>query len=491
MQLTPGPRRGLLAVVGGLLLALGLAACGGSEVAPQDFVNSGVYGGAPSRGTGPEGTGSNPVVPGDPQPGSPDPVTGGDPLDPANPTAPGGGAGAGQPATGGGNGQQPQPGAGVKAASCAGFKNGPGITDSQITIASIADISGPVPNTFLPVHQAMNAFVAYFNATSSICGRKLKLIAYDSGLSATGSNDASKAACSSAFALVGSLSAFDSGGANVTSACGQPDLRATATEPARQQASTTFQMVPIDARHFGIQPWAWIGQKFGPAVKNAAFVYLNAGASITISKAIMAQTAAKLGYVWKKTIVVDIAGIPNWNAYANQLKSAGITFVSSNLADFSPKLASAFKQADFHPVYLADNSAYGPKYVSGVDGEAMDGAYSYTQTAMLEEAAKVPEMALYQTWLKRIGGAAPQYAGAEAWAAGELFVKSALELGGKLNRASLLAKLRTVNNWTGNGIVAPGDPSQGPSARCATMMRIQSGRFVRQSPFPYTCGPLG
>lgn len=473
-------------VVGAICLACVLVACGGSLVAPEEFVNSGVYGGA-SVGPAAGGDGS---VPGVGIPSAPD-GTSSDPTGPGvDPVGGVGGTPGGGTGENGGPGTKP-PSTQVKSASCDGFKNGPGITDQQITIATIADISGPVPNTFKSVHDAMVAFTAYFNSTSSICGRKLKLVPYDSGLSATGSNDASKAACEGSFALVGSLSAFDSGGANVTEACGQPDIRATATEPARQKARTTFMAVPIDSDHFGIQPWAWMKQKFSSATKDAAFVYLNAGASVTISKEIMKQTTARLGYNWKKTIVVDIAGIPNWNAYANQLKSAGIKFVSSNLADFSPKLASAFKQADFDPVYLADNSAYGDKYVSGANGQAMSGAYSYTQTAMLEEAGKVPEMALYQTWLKRTGGSAPAYAGAEAWAAAQLFVKAALELGGRLSRPAMITKLNGVNRWDGYGIITPADPSQGASAACATMMRIVNGRFVRQSPFPYTCGPLG
>ena len=77
-------------VVGGLLLSLGLAACGGSEVPPQEFVNSGVYaGGAQGQSSGPGGIGSNPVVPGAPVAGNPDPVTG-QPIAPVDPAAPGG-----------------------------------------------------------------------------------------------------------------------------------------------------------------------------------------------------------------------------------------------------------------------------------------------------------------------------------------------------------------------------------------------------------------
>lgn len=372
------------------------------------------------------------------------------------------------------------------------MKNAHGITAKAINIATIADVSGAVPNGFKSAFDAMNAYVAYFNATSDICGRKLKLQTIDSGLSANGSNAASKAACSSAFATVGSFSAFDGGGAEVTAACGQPDFRASAVERARQRSRTTFMAMPMNTDQPYLQPWVWAKKKFGAtAIKDSAFVYLNAGASKAIVDNWMKATTAHLGYQWKKVILVDLTGVPNWNGYANQLKAAGIKFVTTNLADFTPKMAAAFKQADFHPAYMSDGSVYGQKYLSGSDGAALNGAYVWTQTALIEEADRVPEMALYQTWLKRTGGDAPSYAGAEAWAAGVLFTKLAVELGGKLSQASIVQAAAKVRRFTANGIISMTDPGARTTAPCFTMLQITGGRFTRVTPFPYTCGPLG
>jgi hypothetical protein len=250
--------------------------------------------------------------------------------------------------------------------------------------------------------------------------------------------------------------------------------------------------MPMNTDQPYLQPWVWAKQKFGARViQDSAFVYLNAGASKAIVDNWMKATTARLGYRWKKVILVDLTGVPNWNGYANQLKSAGIKFVTTNLADFTPKMAAAFKQADYHPAYLSDGSVYGQKYLSGSDGAAMDGAYVWTQTSMIEEAGRVPEMALYQTWLKRTGGDAPSYAGAEAWAAGVLFTKLAIELGGKLSRASMIQAAGKVRRFNANGIISTTDPGARTTARCFTIMRIDGKRFTRITPFPYTCGPLG
>lgn len=378
---------------------------------------------------------------------------------------------------------------GVKAGSCAGFKNGPGITDSQVTIASIADRSGPVADTFKAAHDGMNAFVAYFNSTSSICGRKLKLLTYDSGLTATGSNDASKSACGTAFALVGSFSAVDSGGADVTARCGQPDIRAAAVERARQDAPTTIQVTPLDTDHIFLEPWVWLKQRYGSAIKKSAYVYLNVGASSTTSNAIMKGTE-KLGYDWTKKIVVDVAGVPNWNAYANQLKSAGIKFVQTSLSTFTPNLRAAFKQANFNPVFMSEGSTYGPQYVAGANASIMDGAYTYSQTALLEEANRNPELSLMISWLNRTGGDPSNITAAQAWAAGKLFVQVATQLGGKLSRTSLLAALHRVHSFNGGGVLTPSDPGSGTTARCVSVVQAKGGHFVRASPYPYTCGPL-
>ncbi len=472
-------RRAAVAVTVGFSFVL--AGCGGSLVEPEDFIGVG--------GPVVQGTGGPALVPD----GSADPTAGEVlPGGTATPTGNASSGGSGQvvPAPGGASSGGAAPG--VRAGNCAGLKSTTGITDKEITIATIADVSGAVPNGFKSAFDAMNAYVAYFNSTSTICGRKLALRTIDSGLSANGSNAASKAACASAFAVVGSFSAFDGGGAEVTAGCGQPDLRASAVERARQQSPTTFMAMPMNTDQPYLQPWIWAKQKFGAeAIKNSGFVYLNAGASKAIVDGWMKATAKHLGYVWKKVILVDLTGVPNWNGYANQLKAAGITFVTTNLADFTPKMAAAFKQADYHPAYLSDGSVYGQKYLSGADGAAMDGTYLWTQTMMIEEADRVPEMARYQTWLQRTGGDAPSYAGAQAWAAGVLFTQLATELGGKLTRASLVQAAAKVHRFTGNGILPPTDPGARRTSGCFTIMQIVGTRFKRVTPFPYTCGPLG
>ncbi|MFL6060236.1 MAG: hypothetical protein ACJ72E_03320, partial [Marmoricola sp.] len=68
------------------------------------------------------------------------------------------------------------PGPGSSAGSCTGFRNQTGISDSTITLANVADISGPVPGIFSSAQLAAKAYVQYFNSTARICGRTLTLL---------------------------------------------------------------------------------------------------------------------------------------------------------------------------------------------------------------------------------------------------------------------------------------------------------------------------
>ncbi|MFN2562966.1 MAG: hypothetical protein ABR571_16945, partial [Jatrophihabitans sp.] len=213
-------------VVGAIASCAVLVACG-SQVPPKEFVGAegGVGGGGGNGAVGSQGpgavagAGNGTGLAAGPTKGG---TGGGGTSGRGGGTGGGGGGGksGGGGTSGGGGGGAGNPIAGVRAGSCAGFKNGPGITSSTITIANSADLSGPVPQLFKSAQTAVTAFAAYFNSTSSICGRKLKVEGLDSATSESGDQQASSSACGSAFAMVGSMGAFDAGGADTVQRCG-------------------------------------------------------------------------------------------------------------------------------------------------------------------------------------------------------------------------------------------------------------------------------
>lgn len=484
------------------------AACG-SQVDPKDVVNAGGVGnnvgnnGVGNGGAAPSafasgGTnGSGAALPGTTNGGG----SGGGGNGAVNNNG-GGGNGTSKKSGGGGGGTSGGGGGGggaavvpVRAASCAGFKNGPGITNSQITIANVADLSGPVEGLFKSVQAATTAYVNYFNSTSSICGRKLKVQGLDSQTSESGDQQAAQSACNSAFAMVGSMGAFDAGGASTVSHCGIPDIRATATETSRQRTPVTFEAYSLATNLIPNSPFNYFRKSFGDAYQHAAFVYLDAGASsLNASSFIAAEEKMGFKFVYKQPISVKGGLIP-YDSYAQNMVSKGVKYVQYIGAanPYAGQMKAAIdnqsrSHAGFKPIWVMDPTGYSTEYTSA--GSHTNGTYVFDAGPLLEEANKNPQLATYLQWLQRTSGGAPTFYGVYAWSAAALFVETALKLGGKLSRATMLAALRGEHSWTNHGMTPPNDPAGKRTPNCLSVIQYTGGKWVRKTPYPYTCGSL-
>jgi ABC-type branched-subunit amino acid transport system substrate-binding protein len=475
-----------------------LVACG-SQVPPGKFVgatgfpNANGVGGTGANGLPVVGVGGNSSAPGSVL-GTGNTGSGGN--------GGSGGSGGGLGNSGGGPGGSGGSGggavSGVHAASCAGFKNGPGMTNSQITIANVADLSGPVPGLFKSAQNAVTAYVAYFNATSSICGRKLKLIGLDSQTSESGDQQAATTACGSAFAMVGSMGAFDAGGADTVTHCGIPDLRSATTETARQQSPVVYSAYALNSSEIPNTAFNFFKRVGGDAYQHAAFVYLNAGAS-TLNAQHFIAAEQKLGYNFVYTQPINVAGglIP-YDSYATQMASKGVKYVQyiGAAAPYAQQLKQAIdneaqNNSSFHPMFVMDPTGYDDSYTSG--GSYTDGTWSFVPAPLYlnpDEIAKNPQLSTYVQWLQRTSGGAPTFFGIYAWAAAAMFTQLAVQLGGQLTRQSLLAAVAKLHNFTDNGMVPPQDVGGKNTPTCMSIVQRSSSGWVRKSPYPYSCGQL-
>ncbi len=477
-----------------------VAACG-SQVPPKDFVGAAGNGNGNGNGNGAVATNSN---------GVPIPASSGGVNIPGGGTGTlanggggggnGGGGNGGGGNGGGGNGGGNGGGAvsGVKPGSCAGFKNGKGITTSQITIANVSDLSGPVPGLFKSAQQAVTAYVNYFNSTSSICGRKLKLEGLDSQTSESGDQQAATSACGSAFAMVGSMGAFDAGGADTVTHCGIPDLRAASTETDRQKSPMVYGAYGLNSNEIPNTAFNYFKQKGGDAYKHAAFVYLDAGAS-KLNALNFIAAEEKLGYDFVYKQAINVAGglIP-YDSYATQMASKGVKYVQyiGAAAPYAQQLKQAIdnesrNKSDFHPMFVMDPTGYDNSYTSA--GSFTDGTYSFVPAPLYldnSEIAKNQQLSLYVQWLHNTSGGSPTFFGTYAWLAAALFTQLAVQLGGKLTRQSLLAALAKVHDYTDNKMVPPQDVGGENTPTCMSIVQRTGGNWVRKTPYPYSCGQL-
>jgi ABC-type branched-subunit amino acid transport system substrate-binding protein len=292
-------------------------------------------------------------------------------------------------------------------------------------------------------------------------------------------------ACKSAFASVGSMSAFDNGGAQVEDQCGIPDISAAAVTPEHQASKVTFAANSTQVGQVSSTVPGWIAEKYPQAVGKAAFLYINAGAAAVNAQADV-KTYEQYGHGWKfvYTQPVDISTF-NYAPFVQKMKQNGVRFVQwLGAYQEAVRLAQAMQQQGFKPdIFLLDPTGYSSDYVQS-GGSAVDGTVVYLDSALFQDAGSNQEMATYITWLHRVAGsdAQPSYFGIYAWSAMLLFAQTAEKIGPDLTRAKLLAALKQVDNWTGNGLHSPQHVGPRQTPNCFAFIQLHGSSWSRLHP---------
>jgi ABC-type branched-subunit amino acid transport system substrate-binding protein len=381
---------------------------------------------------------------------------------------------------------QPHPPTTGPQANCAGFHATPGVDDRQITIANASDLSGSAPDRYASAQEALRAFVAYFNSTSSICGRRLNLLALDSRADAAGDKAAAAKACQQAFALVGSMSSADLGGAGTAAACGIPDLRAATTHAERADSPVVYAARTQRVGEVASAVPDYFVKHMPDAVHRAALVYVGAQ---TAARSLAAGYAQR-GFQWIYQQGVDATDF-NYTPYVMRMRELGVRYVQFvGPYQRAVRLAQAMRQQGLAPeAFVLDANAYDPDFVTS-GGAAVDGVRVVTDAALFEESATNPELQLYTKWLtQEVPGAVPSYVGLFAWSAARLFTDTALQLGGQLTRDGLLERLATVKDWDGHGLTVAQDVGGRHSAPCASIVALHGGAWQREADAKL-CGDL-
>ena len=372
--------------------------------------------------------------------------------------------------------------------SCDGFQNGPGITDDEITIGNAADISGPLPGVFQSAQDAVQAYVAYFNATSDICGRKLRLVTYDDRTDAGADQQNYLRACNQVFAMVGSMSAFDSGGAQAAQDCGLPDVRAMAVTNERRACTTCYAASAGSTGQVSYALPAFVLQNYGDAGQHAGMVYLDAQSGEQDAEDNVNALTAR-GMHFDVVEGIDVAEF-NYAPYVQQLKDKGVqVVVFVGAYEQSVRLRQAMQQVGYEPkLYLRDASDYSHDFVvSG--GDAVDGTVVYLSFVPFEDAPPDSEMGRYLSWLHQVDPSAqPDFYGVYAWSAARLFVERAAALGGQLTRSTLLDAVGATRHWTAHGLHAPEEVgSKDIGSACLRFIELSGASWQPVGGTSYSC----
>jgi ABC-type branched-subunit amino acid transport system substrate-binding protein len=367
----------------------------------------------------------------------------------------------------------------IPATSCVFFRNGPGITSSTITIGNASDISGPVPGLFQASQDAVKAYVAYFNATSSICGRKIRLASQDSQTTSSGDQVAYQSLCKTSFAAVGSMSAFDSGGASTAQSCGLPDIRTASTTSARNACRTCFAADGSNSSYYENAPFEYFFQQNPSLKQHVAVAYMNAGGAAQIAGTIHG-VLTKLGATNVDMQPIGVSDL-SYDSFVQAMKTHSDQYVIFLGAyQNTVKLQQAMQTDSFTPaVFVQDPTIYDPAYVQQANTAGVgNGTYVYLNFLPFSQASSNREESNYLSWLHRVSaGSNPTAYGAFAWSAAALFAHEASYLGGELSRANLVHALSGVHSWTANGMTAAQNVGGKINGSCWQFIQLENGNW--------------
>ncbi len=375
---------------------------------------------------------------------------------------------------------------GLTSASCNTSNNGgstdTGVTGNQITVGNITSISGVAPGLTQSAQAATEAWAAYVNSQGGICGRQIKVQTFDDG-NDTGQNAAdAQQACSADFAMVGSASGFDNGGASAIQSCGIPDAAAEVSTHELGNVPTVFGASPGNAHYWPTGAAVWLKQHYPSAVTNAAMIYLNAPATQEQAQAEM-QAYTSVGFKYTYSVAVSPTE-PNYAPYVAKMQSAGVQYVTEYSDDNSAsRLVQAMAQANYKP-QVVDwfSEEYSQHFLQEAQGDA-EGDLVLMATTPYEDPPN-PGMQLFLSWLNRVApGTKHDIFGQFAWSAGLAFTQAAKAVGAHLTRAALIQQLQQIGPWDGGGVQPP-DTNYGQKipSKCFAYFKISGNSYVRVYP---------
>lgn len=366
-----------------------------------------------------------------------------------------------------------------------------GVTATTITVGNVSDLSGPQPGLFQGAVNGTEAYLAYLNSNGGVYGRQVQLRASDGQTDCTANQNAHSALLGSVFAFVGSFSLYDDCGTQVVKAHPDvPDVSFALGEKTQQNTVNQFSphFLPAGAPS---GPFCYLAKKYPDLVKSVGSIYANIPSAVASQKAIE-HAGAACGWKWIDSIPAG-ATDTTFNAQITRMRNDGVKLVFE-VATTVGSMAEMKREADaqgWKPLWVAPvayNAAFSKLMGNANAANGVIGYNLYSLFLNNDEAMRIPEVGVFQQWMKRVHPEAPvDLFAMYGWAAGKLFAEQAKAAGPKLTRKSFLASIRKVHLWNAGGLVAQSDIAGHKPGHCYVLWTITAGTYRRLDSDGYRC----
>jgi ABC-type branched-subunit amino acid transport system substrate-binding protein len=226
----------------------------------------------------------------------------------------------------------------------------------------------------------------------------------------------------------------------------------------------------------------WV-EKYGDKTKKVGTVYSQNAAAADSHRAIKsAAEAAGWVYVYERG-----AGSTEQDFTADivRMRQDGVelVFLVATTAQNAARIKRAADSQGFDPIWVVQ-VAYDQSFITFMGGaeaaEGVEGANLFSLYFSEDEARRIPEVALYQQWMKKNNPRANlDVFSLYGWTSAKLFVQALKQAGPEVTRAGVLAALSQVKSYDADGMLAPSGPATKSPATCYVLWQIKSGKYVR------------
>jgi ABC-type branched-subunit amino acid transport system substrate-binding protein len=356
-----------------------------------------------------------------------------------------------------------------------------GVTDTSITVANVATISGPIAGFGQTARNAVQAYFNYVNSQGGVCGRTLELATGDDRLDAGTNRAETQRLAGEAFAFVGGISVVDNGGAGVLAGTNIPDVTLSIGSE-RMALPNNFSPNPIDPAAGGNGTDAIMRHFAGQGVASAAVVYPAQADARARGQGYIADLRAA-GIATVDTYEVAITET-NYVNVAQQIENKGSQLVITALeVSGMSRLAQAFQQVGYRPqVPFYGAQAYGNQFLE-LAGPAAEGTVIAVTHNIFEDAGSVPAVATFLDQYRATApGSDPDFFSVMAWAAADMLVQALRAAGPAPTRDAVLAHLRTQTAFTAEGLLSPRNPAAKDTGECFAVITVEGGAWRRVEP---------
>ncbi|HVT64932.1 MAG TPA: ABC transporter substrate-binding protein [Mycobacteriales bacterium] len=412
-------------------------------------------------------------------------------------TTTGGTGTTGSGTTAGGHGTKPGTTQTQAAGPACGKGTDVGLTASDVTIGTIADVTGPVSGLFQGAQQGMLTFANFINQTQGgICGHHVNVAFRDGGTNCTQTQNAASDLVNKVFAFVGSFALYDNCAASVLQQHPTvPDIH-DSLDPAAGKLSNHFDIEPGELG-YASGPFEYFKQKYGDKVLHVGTIAEDLSSALAKQHAIVhAAESAGWKFVYSQNEQPTNSNFQQDFVTMCSRKHIQIFFTVTENAQNAATMIQNENQAGC-PKTLINiiPIAYDQAFLDAFKGNtgAIENLQGYNQYAMFfnpEDGAQIPELKLFQEWFQRTYPNQPANLYAMfAWASGRLFQQAMENAGPTLNRKTVLAALHKIKNFDANGMISPETPSsKSTGVHCYILWQFKDGKFQRQADPPIS-GP--